>query len=103
MTSARRLAHLRLAAGASAVALPMLLPWGVGRLLPGPPTIAITVGVASTVVGAVAFFYFAFRWCPLCPQCRNARARFVRTPDQDEYLACASCGFREATGYTRRG
>jgi hypothetical protein len=98
VTSARRLAHFRLIVAASAVALPLLLPFAAGRLLPGFTAIAGAVGVVSLVVGSGVFFYFAFRWCPRCPQCGNAR--FVRTPDRDENLACPSCGFREATGYT---
>jgi hypothetical protein len=103
MRAARRLAHLRLIAGGLAVALPLLLPLAAARLMPGLPAVAVAVGVASLVAGAVAFFFFAFRWRPRCPGCASARARFVRSPDEDEYLSCASCGFREATGYTFRG
>src|SRR5688500_13991272 len=101
MTSAQRLAHLRSVAAGAAIAVPLLLPLGVSRFFSGTP--AVAVGVSALIVGAVAFFFFALRWRPRCPGCGSARAKFVRSRDEDEHLVCASCGFREATGYTWRG
>jgi hypothetical protein len=103
VTSAKRLAHVRLLVAGLAAALPLLFPLAVSTLSPQTPAVAVAVGIASLVVGAVAFFFFALRWRPRCPGCERARATFVRSRDEDEHLVCASCGFREATGYTFRG
>jgi len=59
-----------------------------------------TVAIIFVACFIVYVFFLRF-WRPRCPQCEEARARFVDDERGQEYLTCEACGYREATGWER--
>jgi hypothetical protein len=87
----------------AAFVIGMALAWVDGLLFneKSPVGIALaTVIIFGTIAALTWFFWF---WRPLCPQCRNARAKFTYSDRRREHLTCPSCGFEEPTGWERGG
>jgi hypothetical protein len=77
------------------IVLLLLLPLISGGL-------PLVVEMLLVLVGGIICIYFIFRWRPICPACKTARAEWEMEGD-DEYLTCASCGYREKSGWRRGG
>ena len=104
MSKARKLAWIRFLAFCVGLFFPLLV-FAVVRIVWGeiPATmqwLQVVAGVVPFIVGMSFCVYVLCFWRPRCPQC-GARARFEYGGQDKEYLACAGCGYHEATGWEK--